>query len=296
MAEEGASGDTADLSRVESVSAAIDRLAVRTPTLPPATHTNTFLVGTGDTVLVEPATPYADEQDLMVAWVERARAEGKNVQAIIATHHHPDHVGGAGVLCKRLGLPLWAHPMTAQRLEGIVSIDRLVEDGEQIELDGPTPTALTAVHTPGHAPGHLCFVDRDSGMMIAGDMIASIGTIIVEPFDGDMALYLESLRHMASLSPTALLPAHGGTIDDPQAILSFYIAHRLMREGKVFDALEAHGTAARPQDLVATAYDDTPQALWPLAVRSLEAHLIKLERDGRIAVDGDRWSSLSAPS
>jgi glyoxylase-like metal-dependent hydrolase (beta-lactamase superfamily II) len=277
-------------ARVKSAAPTIEVLAVRTPTLPPATHTNTFLVGTGQAVLVEPATPYQEEQDVMVEWVESARARGVEPIAIIATHHHPDHIGGAGVLRDRLGLPLWGHAMTAQRLSGVVEVDRLLEDGERIELDGPTKTALTAVHTPGHAPGHLCFVDEASGIMIAGDMVASIGTIIVEPIDGDMILYLDSLRRIASLEPAALLPAHGDIIEDPQAILRFYIAHRLMREGKVLDALEAHGQAARPDDLVARAYDDTPEALWPLAVRSIEAHLIKLEREERITSEGGCWS------
>jgi glyoxylase-like metal-dependent hydrolase (beta-lactamase superfamily II) len=127
-------------------------------------------------------------------------------------------------------------------------------------------------------------------------MVASVGTIIVEPTDGDMILYLDSLERMASLEPAALLPAHGNVIEDPQAILSFYLAHRLMREQKVLGALEAHGKPARPGDLVARAYDDTPQALWPLALGSLEAHLIKLEREGRIGMDGERWLPLTQPN
>lgn len=289
----GALSETGHSARVKSVAPTIDVLAVRTPTLPPATHTNTFLVGTGEAVLIEPATPYRDEQDVMVEWVESARARGVELIAILATHHHPDHVGGATALCDRLRLPLWGHAMTAQRLSGVVKLDRLIEDGERIELEGPTKTALTAIHTPGHAPGHLCFTDEASGIMIAGDMVASVGTIIVEPTDGDMILYLESLRRMASLKPHGLLPAHGDIIGDPQAILSFYIAHRLMREGKVMAAIEAHGAAARPTDLVAHAYADTPEALWPLALRSIAAHLIKLEREGRVTSDGDQWVPLT---
>jgi ribonuclease/clavin/mitogillin len=286
------SGSDSWSRRVQQVAPTIQMLAVRTPTLPPATHTNTFLVGTGEAVLVEPATPYRDEQDTMAQWVQAARLRGAEPVAILATHHHPDHVGGAMALRERLQLPLWAHAMTAQRLEGIVEVDRLIQDGERIELEGTTPTALTAVHTPGHAPGHLCFIDEASGMMIAGDMVASVGTIIVEPVDGDMLLYLESLRTMSTLDPVALLPAHGDVIRDPQAILSFYIEHRLMREAKVLAALEARGAASRPRHLVASAYDDTPKALWPLALGSIEAHLIKLEREGRVLKEGDRWAPL----
>jgi len=278
--------------RIQVVAPTIQMLPVRTPTLPPATHTNAFLVGTKEAVLVEPATPYRDEQDAMAEWVQAARLRGLEPVAILATHHHPDHVGGAMALRERLQLPLWAHAMTAQRLDGIVEIDRLIQDGERIELDGPTPTALTALHTPGHAPGHLCFTDEASNIMIAGDMVASVGTIIVEPTDGDMLLYLESLRKMSALEPAGILPAHGDLIEQPQAILSFYIDHRLMRERKVLDALEARGKASRPRHLVASSYDDTPKALWPLALRSIEAHLIKLEREGRVVKEGDGWAPL----
>lgn len=278
--------------RVQSVAPTIQMLPVRTPTLPPATHTNTFLVGTKEAVIIEPATPYREEQDLMVEWVQGARLKGIEPVAILATHHHPDHVGGAAALRERLELPLWAHAMTAERLEGIVGIDMLIQDGERIVLDGPAPTALTALHTPGHAPGHLCFIDEATGIMIAGDMVASVGTIIVEPYDGDMLLYIESLRKMASLEPEALLPAHGEVIRQPQALLSFYIEHRLMREKKVLDALESRGKPSRPRHLVAEAYADTAKQLWPLALRSIEAHLIKLEREGRIRKEAERWSPL----
>ena len=287
------SGPESVADRVRKVAPTIEVLPVRTPTLPPATHTNTFLVGTKEAVLIEPATPYRDEQDLMVEWVQAARLKGIEPIAILATHHHPDHVGGATALRDRLELPLWAHAMTAQRLDGIVDIDMLIQDGERIVLEGPTPTALSALHTPGHAPGHLCFTDEATGIMIAGDMVASVGTIIVEPYDGDMLLYVESLRKMSSLEPTALLPAHGDVIQQPQAILSFYIEHRLMREKKVLDALEARGEPSRPRHLVAEAYADTPKHIWPLALRSIEAHLIKLERESRIQKEGDCWTPLT---
>lgn len=285
----GSGGD-----QVRTIAATIEMLPVRTPTLPPATHTNSFLVGTGEAVLIEPATPYHEEQDRMVDWVRAARLRGVEPVAILATHHHPDHVGGAMALRERLGLPLWAHAMTAQRLDGIVEVDRLIQDGERIELDGPTPTSLTALHTPGHAPGHLCFTDEVSNIMIAGDMVASIGTIIVEPTDGDMLLYLESLEKMAALEPAGLLPAHGDLITQPQAILRFYIEHRLMRERKVLQALETRGKPSRPRHLVAEAYADTAKTLWPLALQSIEAHLIKLQREGRIAKEGDRWSPIAS--
>jgi len=271
----------------ERLAAGVERLAVRTPTLPPATHTNAILAGTREAVLIEPASPYPEEIDRLLAWIA---ASGLTLRAVLVTHHHLDHVGGAARVKERLGLPLWGHARTIERLEGALSFDRAIEDGERIELDGPEPVVLRAVHTPGHAPGHLCFLEERSRVLVAGDMVASVGTIIVEPIDGDMQLYLASLERMKTLAPSMLIPAHGDTIRAPIEKLDAYIAHRLMRERKVLDAL-AHEGRARPVDLVPLAYDDAPRSVWPLAERSLEAHLIKLEREGRAARRGDVWSA-----
>ncbi len=276
--------------RAWAVAPHLQMLPVKTPTLPPATHTNVFLVGTGSAVLVEPASPYEEELDRIEAWVADAHSVGTKLQAIVATHHHIDHIGGATALSDRLGLPLWAHAMTQERLEGLVTFDRILHDGERLELDGPVPTALTAMHTPGHAPGHLCFVDETSGIMIAGDMVAGVGTILVEPNDGDMSLYLDSLRTMARAEPTALLPAHGGVIRNPQQMLEFYVTHRLMRETKVLDSLSTARPGAKALELLPTAYDDAPKTVWPLAEQSVEAHLIKLERDGKVRRVGEGWA------
>lgn len=258
----------------------IQLLPFLTPTLPPATHTNSYLIGGGEALLVEPGTPYEAELERMVAWVDEARRAGIEPVAMFATHHHIDHVGAISGLRRRLGLPLWAHRMTAQRLEGTAVIDRTIEHDERITLRGPTTVVVRAIHTPGHAPGHLCLLDEASGALLAGDMVASVGTIIVEPYDGDMALYLRSLREMIALEPTVVLPAHGMPIQQPRALLEHYIAHRLAREAKVLAALRAHHGAAQPMDLTPVAYDDTPRVVWPLAAMSLEAHLIKLEHDG----------------
>jgi ribonuclease/clavin/mitogillin len=127
-------------------------------------------------------------------------------------------------------------------------------------------------------------------VMIAGDMVAGEGTILVEPTDGDMAEYLASLARMGELEPSMLLPAHGMPIRDPQRVLDHYVAHRLAREAKILAALSAHGAPASPAELLPRAYDDAPRAAWPLAALSIEAHLIKLEREGRARRVGGRWS------
>ncbi len=263
------------------VAPGIEALPLRTPTLPPATHTQAYLVGRGEFVLVEPASPYEDELARAVAWVEARLARGERLRAILATHHHPDHIGGATALAERLGAPLWAHEATAARLAGRVSFARHLEDGELLVLDGDPPLRLRAVHTPGHAPGHLCFLDEDSRALVAGDMVASEGTILVETTDGDMAQYLDSLARLDALGASVLLPAHGGPIVDAHAKLTGYVAHRLAREAKVLAALRAAGGPCSVEALVPAAYADAPQAVWPLAALSAEAHLVKLAREGR---------------
>ena len=265
---------------------AVRMLPLRTPTLAPATHTNSFLVGAGRAILVEPATPYPDELERAIGWVAEERRRGIEPMAIVATHHHPDHIGGARALASRLALPLWAHRLTAARVPEL-AFERLLEDGERIELDGAD---VRVIHTPGHAPGHVCLLEERSGAMIAGDMVAGVGTILVEPTDGDMRLYLASLERMAGAGPSVLLPAHGDPLE-PEATIARYIAHRLERERKVFEALLRHGSPASAPELVPAAYDDAPPAVWPLAALSTEAHLIKLEGDGRVERTSDGWAA-----
>lgn len=277
------------------VAPGISMLSVRTPTLPPATHTNTFVVGTREIALVEPASPYPEEIDRIAAWVQRDLAQGKLLRCILLTHHHPDHVGGAALLRQRLGAPLWAHARTAERLSGKVRIDRMLEHGERIELDGITPVALEAVHTPGHAPGHLCFLEPESRSLIAGDMVAGVGTILVDPYDGDMQQYLTSLRALEALGTSQLLPAHGLPIGQPGERLRFYVAHRLLRESKIASALAGLGREATLDEIVPIAYADAPRAAWPLARLSAEAHLIKLACEGRARCARERWLSLETP-
>jgi endoribonuclease LACTB2 len=264
--------------------------AALTPTLPPATHTQSYALGTRQLVLVEPATPYDDERRAWLDWARALMAQGRELVALLVTHHHGDHVGGAEFLSRELGTPLWAHPETARRLQ--VPVARELEDGEFIELDGPAPQRWQVLHTPGHAPGHVCLHEPTLGVVVVGDMVASIGTILIDPGDGDLRDYLKQLQRLEALRARWALPAHGDAIPEPSAYFAHYVRHRGMREDKVLAALGATGGGDLGA-LVAVAYDDTPQAIWPLAVRSLESHLIKLVSEGR-ARRTDRGWELAA--
>ena len=274
--------------RPRNLGSDIELFPTRTPTLPPATHTNSYALGDRDVLIVEPAPQDAREIREMIAWIEGMRSAGRNPLGMVATHHHPDHVGAASTLRKSLGLPLWAHPAT-QALLPELPFDRALQDGDSIVLEGPVPHAWKVLHTPGHAPGHVCLHEAEIGVLLLGDMIASEGTILIAPSDGDMRAYLEELERLASLEARLGLPAHGEPIEHPSRVLRATRAHRLMREDRVIDALAALGPCDG-NTLLPRVYEDTSLAMWPLASMSLAAHLVKLEAEGRImSGDDDRY-------
>jgi glyoxylase-like metal-dependent hydrolase (beta-lactamase superfamily II)/8-oxo-dGTP pyrophosphatase MutT (NUDIX family) len=268
----------------------IRTIPLRSPTLPPARHTNAYLLGEERLIVVDPAPYEESEREKLLERIEVRTRAGAELEAVVLTHHHMDHVGAASFVAQRLKVPIWAHPVTRDLLRDGIRVDRTLVDGDSIDLgQGFT---FDVLHTPGHAPGHIILVDRRKGgrAVIAGDMIAGLGTIIIDPPEGDMTEYLQQLERMRALGPNVLFPAHGPPAVDGPKKLSEYIAHRLMREEKVRSALEKKGPS-RPADLLDLAYDDTPPIMYPLAARSCLAHLLKLVRDGRAAQNGDRFAA-----
>ncbi len=277
---------------IHEVAPNVSGVAAFTPTLLPATHTNSYALGARDVVLVEPATPYDDEQREWLEWARGLGSQGRRPVALFATHHHPDHVGGLPVLARELGLPVWAHEETAARIQD-THVSRCLQDGEPIVLAGPEPSAWRALHTPGHAPGHLCLHEEVDGILVVGDMVASVGTILIAPGDGDMGVYLGQLERLARLGARVALPAHGAPIVEPSLLLRHYVAHRLAREGKVLEAVRSCGEAGGALDaLVLVAYSDTPPAIHPIAKLSLESHLEKLVGEGAVRLRDGRYTAV----
>ena len=274
--------------RPRELSLSLSLFPARTPTLPPATHTNSYALGARDVLLVEPATPYVEEQRAWIEWARGLASAGRRPVAILATHHHVDHVGGLDVLSRELGLPLWMHAETAARVE--LRADRLLCEGDTITLDGPTKEEWRVLFTPGHAPGHVCLFEAASRTLVVGDMVASVGTILIAPGDGDMRRYLVELERLAQLGARVALPAHGEPIDEPATLLRRYVAHRLAREAKVLAAVVGH-PGATATELVPHAYEDTPPAIWPIALLSLRAHLEKLVAEGRVSQTDDGYAA-----
>ena len=246
---------------------------LRTPTLPPATHTNAYLLGTGPAVLVDPGSPWPEEQEkLHAALAAAAERLGREVVAIWITHHHPDHVGGVAAAAAAFGVPVAAHPATAERLAARgLRVDATLADGERHEL-GPG-FHVRVVHTPGHARGHLSFLVEEDGTLLCGDLLSALSTIVIDPPDGNMGDYLASLDKARALAPRFLFPAHGPVLRDGAQVLSQLAEHRRAREARV---LAAWRQGLRdPDAIVPHAYDEgeVPPPLRPVAGRQVQAHL-----------------------
>ena len=216
--------------------------------------------------------------------LERALG-GARLAQVLVTHSHIDHASGATAIAERMPhvrflKMLWPEQDAAWRVHW-----HPLTDGEVVAVGDST---LAAIHTPGHSPDHLCFWHQESRQLFCGDLAWKGSTVVIPPsHGGDVAAYLASLERVLRLGPQTMLPAHGPVIDRPMELLREYIEHRAMREQQVLAALGSGLTT--PDEMVARIYPALAAALVPVARESVLAHLVKLEREGRAAHDGERW-------
>lgn len=259
----------------------VQRLTARNPGAMTGPGTNSYLVGDPTTgyIAIDPGP--VDEEHQQRLW----RAAGGDIRAIVCTHSHPDHSPGARplqALCDPQP-PIYGLPSApTARAASAFMPDCSLFDGELLVLqsaDGAVTHTLEVLHTPGHAANHLCLALREDGLLFSGDHILNGSTTIVDPPDGDMSAYLDSLDRLAAHAQAHgvryILPAHGYVMGDALAAIARLKAHRLQREAKVIAAMQAEPDGSL-QDWVRLAYDDVPERMWPLAERSLLAHVQRL--------------------
>jgi glyoxylase-like metal-dependent hydrolase (beta-lactamase superfamily II) len=234
--------------------------------------TNTYLVGapgSGQAVLVDPGP---DDAAHLAAVTDALAARNARPVAVLVTHHHLDHAEAARPWGARFGAPVAAGDAEVAGPGG-----RVLEPGERLALAG---TTIGVVPTPGHTGDHLAF-RLESGAVLVGDHVLGRGTSVVTHPEGDVVAYLESLRRVHDLGPSALYCGHGPELtEDPTAVLDFYLAHRAYREQQLVTAL-ADGPRT-VDELVETVYAAYPREVWPAAAQSTRATLVKLRAEGRV--------------
>ena len=236
--------------------------------------TNTYLVGRRAPILIDTGAGQPGYVPLFEGYL--AERGWRRPERVILTHRHRDHLGGvAGLRARFPGLPvakmLWKDTDLPEGIGGL-------KDGERIEGDGVT---LVPIHTPGHASDHLCFYLPEERALFTGDLILSGSTTVIPEDDGDLALYMDSLRRVQALGVERIYPAHGPVIEDAPARIQEYIDHRLLRERQILEAL-AGGAATSPQ-MVKIIYAEVPEKLHAMAGQSVHSHLKKLRGEGRVS-------------
>ena len=242
--------------------------------------TNTYLVGKEEITVIDPGPAMPEHIENI------AKACGDDIKQILVTHTHPDHSPGAKLLHQRTAAPVMGmYALHKQTQDKTFKANKVLEDGDEIREIEYT---LKAIHTPGHASNHLCYLLEEEKMIFTGDHIMEGSTVVIGPPDGNMKHYIDSLEKLKQFDISLIAPGHGNLMKDPKSVVDWIVSHRMFREKKVIDALTEFSKADLDQ-LVEKVYDDVDERLHGIARASLLAHLNKLIEEDKAVNKGDEF-------
>ena len=278
----------APYAKLEHVETGVARLLAHNPSAFTYFGTQSYVLGEREVAVVDPGPDLPEHVDALVNAIG-----GRKLIAIMCTHTHRDHSPAARPLAERTGAPIigcaplaleTVGPRADASFDGDYAPDRVLADGEQVEVDG---RPVIAVATPGHTSNHLCFACGDA--LLSGDHVMGWSTTVVVPPDGDMAEYMRSLDKLRQREDRIYYPAHGEPVTNPQQYVRHLMGHRMQREKQI---LKLVGEKPRPiPDIVASAYPGLDPRLVPAAGGSVLAHLVDLERRGLVESEGELWTA-----
>ena len=281
----------APYAKLDQLKPGIARVLAHNPSAFTYYGTQTYLVGAKQLAVIDPGPDLAEHLDAL----ENAIG-GRRVVAIMCTHTHRDHSPAARPLANRIGAPVigcaplaleTVGPRADAAFDGDYSADRVLDDGESLDVDGDS---IVAVATPGHTSNHLCYSYR--GALFSGDHVMGWSTTVVVPPDGDMAAYMASLDKLRKRDDRVYYPAHGPAVENPEQYVRHLMGHRMQREKQI---LRLVGERSRNiPDIVANAYPGLDPRLVPAAGGSVYAHLLDLERRGLVELQEERWTAVKA--
>jgi len=269
---------------VVKVSERVRRITAPNPGVMTGPGTNAYIIGSQAVAVVDPGPDIASHIGILTALV------GDRLRWILCTHTHQDHSPAAKAVREATGAQVIGMPPPSDGRQDLTfEPDWIMRDGERLHTPEFT---LRAVHTPGHASNHLCYLLEEERMLFTGDHVMQGSTVVINPPDGNMVAYLAALERLLGFDLACFAPGHGRVIETPHDEVRRLIRHRLAREEKVMAALRRTGGGDLDK-LVAVAYDDVSDKLHPVARRSLLAHLQKLEHEGRARRAAEEWTAIT---
>jgi glyoxylase-like metal-dependent hydrolase (beta-lactamase superfamily II)/8-oxo-dGTP pyrophosphatase MutT (NUDIX family) len=262
----------------------VTRVIAPNPGIMTGPGTNTYLVGGEALAVIDPGPAIDGHVEAVLA------AGAGRIRWVLCTHTHLDHSPAAAAIKAATGATVMGRPAPADnRQDRDFAPERVLEHGDRLTIGGVT---LRALHTPGHASNHLCYVLEDTRMLFTGDHVMQGSTVVINPPDGDMRAYLASLELLLAEDIAIIAPGHGYLIGAPHKEARRLIAHRLARENKVKAAIGRLGDPT-PDELLPAVYDDVPAGRHHVAARSLAAHLAKLVADGVVQTEAGRYALVA---